>query len=321
VTVVDLHPDELIDKDARGQLDETERVRLDAHLARCATCRFERQLRVDFADDLSAEAPPIRFDHLVALEAAREGARRESGVPASRRRFAWRRTRTTWLLAAAALLVGSVAAATGLSIRPRPLASQSTTAALSDTGVPKRAKLAPHPAPPEVSNVNLHGSVASLTPEEVAPPANPPALTVDRAETRAPAMAAAPLLPEPGPVDLLDAESGARRRGDYGRVLELHRKLEARFPRSRETQVSRATVGRLMLDRGDPGSALGSFDGYLQSGSGDLGEEAMVGRATALERLGRADEASRAWGALLAAFPETPYAAHARARLGGLNGN
>jgi outer membrane protein assembly factor BamD (BamD/ComL family) len=47
----------------------------------------------------------------------------------------------------------------------------------------------------------------------------------------------------------------------------------------------------------------------------------MVGRATALERLGRADEASRAWGALLAAFPETPYAAHARARLGGLNGN
>jgi hypothetical protein len=323
VTVVDLHPDELLDKDARGELEETERERLDAHLARCATCRFERQLRLDFADDLSAEAPPVRFDHLVALEAARESAR-ESVHSASRRRSPWRRTRTTWLLAAAALLVGSVAAATGLSTqRWRPAAP--TTVSLSETVPPKRVRVTAHAAPPPVAIGTLQGSIASVPPDDAAPSANRPAVTqavtVDRAEPRVLAVAAAPLLPEPGPVDLLDAESGARRRGDYGRVLEIHRKLEARFARSRETQVSRATVGRLMLDRGDPGSALGSFDAYLRAGSGDLGEEAMVGRATALERLGRADEALRAWGALLAAFPETPYAAHARARLGGLNGN
>ncbi len=171
--------------------------------------------------------------------------------------------------------------------------------------------------------MTVNGSAAAeeaVRPES--PPAIvPPAIMIDRPDLRSLSVTAASLVPEPGPAELLDAESGARRRGDYGRVLELHRKLEARFVRSREAQVSRATVGRLMLDRGEPGPALASFDAYLRAGSGELGEEAMVGRATALERLGRADEASRAWGALLAAFPETPYAAHAMARVGGLNGN
>ena len=41
----------------------------------------------------------------------------------------------------------------------------------------------------------------------------------------------------------------------------------------------------------------------------------MAGRATALEKLGRAGDARRAWESLLVLFPSTPYAAHARARL------
>ena len=75
-------------------------------------------------------------------------------------------------------------------------------------------------------------------------------------------------------------------------------------------------MGRLLLDRGDPAGALASFESYLATGSGELGEEAMVGRATALERLGRTAQAAGAWQALLAAYPETPFAAHARSRLG-----
>ena len=79
--------------------------------------------------------------------------------------------------------------------------------------------------------------------------------------------------------------------------------------------MSRAIVGRLLLDRGDPAGALARFDSYLAAGGGDLGEEAMVGRATALDRLGKTDEATGAWSALVAAFPVSPYAARARARL------
>src|SRR6185312_12105453 len=55
MTTVVLHPDDLLDKDARGELDAGERARLDAHLAHCTSCRFERLLRDDFAADLSAD--------------------------------------------------------------------------------------------------------------------------------------------------------------------------------------------------------------------------------------------------------------------------
>jgi len=52
VKVVDLHPEELNDKHSAGRLTHAERARLDAHLASCATCRFEQQVRRDFAAEL-----------------------------------------------------------------------------------------------------------------------------------------------------------------------------------------------------------------------------------------------------------------------------
>ena len=122
-----------------------------------------------------------------------------------------------------------------------------------------------------------------------------------------------------GAASLFEAATDARRRGDYGRAIGLQRELQSRYPQSRESHVSRATMGRLLLDRGEPAGALSNFDAYLAGGSGELGEEAMVGRATALERLGRSDEAVGAWQALLAAYPTTPYASHARSRLGSMS--
>ena len=67
--VVDLHPDDLLDKEARFELTEVERTRLEAHLARCETCRFERVLREDFAEELfmseEEEVPSQRLAPLV----------------------------------------------------------------------------------------------------------------------------------------------------------------------------------------------------------------------------------------------------------------
>jgi len=55
MTAVDLHPEDLVDKELLGELTDSERARLDAHLERCSTCRFERAVRADFADELARE--------------------------------------------------------------------------------------------------------------------------------------------------------------------------------------------------------------------------------------------------------------------------
>jgi TolA-binding protein len=114
--------------------------------------------------------------------------------------------------------------------------------------------------------------------------------------------------------DLFDSANYARRSGDTARALARYDALDKQFPASREARVAKATSGKLLLDRGDAAGALARFEAYLASGAFELREEAMAGRATALERLGRGDDEARAWAALLAAYPRTPYAAHAHAR-------
>jgi TolA-binding protein len=319
VTVADLHPEDLLEKDASGRISDAERVRLHSHLALCATCRFDRQLRVDFANELRAE-------DVAEVPAGLSALQPKVAAPVRyQRRRVWSRprARTAWLLAAATLLVGGVAAATGVTHRIWSAPAELTSAVLPAVTEAKTARVARAAAP----HVESPAEVSHTAPAEAqeAPVVSAPAVVAPPPPPSPPAPAAvairlAPRTPD-SPPELLDEEGEARRQGDYERVVSLHRQLVARYPGSREAQVSRATVGRLLLDRGNPADALTSFDAYLGAGSGALEEEALVGRATALERLGRRDEASRAWRDLLAAFPESPYAAHARTRLGGLSGN
>ena len=308
MTVVELHPEDLLEKEARGVLDAGERTRLDAHLAHCTTCRMERQLRADFAEELESEFP---LERAIGL-----GIERASLIPPAResvmvlRAPRKRRLRAVWLLAAAAVLVGGAAAA-AIGIRE---AGRTSPGIVQASPVQTSALEATHAKA-------HHASIEAATPAPA--PAEPVETAVAASTLASPHRAvhavavAAPIV---GPAELFDEASLARRRGDYGRVLDLDRELEQRVPTSREAQVCRAIVGRLLLDRGDPAGAIAKFDAYLAGGAGDLGEEAMVGRATALDRLGRSDEATRAWSALVAAFPESPYAARARARLESSNG-
>jgi TolA-binding protein len=308
VRVVDLHPEELIEKAALGSLDAGEKARLDAHLAHCAACRFEQQLRADFASELEDEIP---FEKMVGLGVL--GLEEVTVVPPARassvllRGPRRRRTRAVWLLAAAALLVGGAAAAAMGLAQPRWIRSESSAPVPVSSATAVVHAKAHHVAAPVVE--------AAEIPEPSAAPAPPSVPVTDHAIR--PAAVAPPSVVGPG--ELFDAENDARRRGDYGRAIDVARDLERRYPTSREAQVSRAIVGRLLLERGDPGDALARFDAYLAAGAGPLGEEAMIGRATSLDRLGRAAEATAAWSALLAAYPATPYASHARARLGGSN--
>jgi hypothetical protein len=105
-------------------------------------------------------------------------------------------------------------------------------------------------------------------------------------------------------------------------AVRLYRALQEQYSGTSEELVSRVTLGRLLLDRlGDSRGALVQFNSYLASpGGGALREEAMVGRALSLGRMGRSAEERAAWKALLDAWPKTTYRKRAEARLAELLG-
>jgi hypothetical protein len=119
------------------------------------------------------------------------------------------------------------------------------------------------------------------------------------------------------PGDLFGRANVAQRDGAASEAARLYTELERSFPGSPEELVARVLLGRLLLDRlDDARSALAQFDSYLASPDHDaLGEEALIGRALALEHLGRHFEERNAWEVLLSAYPRSPYAEPARTRL------
>jgi TolA-binding protein len=346
MNVVDLHPEDLLDKDARGVLTDAERVRLESHLARCTTCRFERELRADFADEVEEEFA-LSSQRLLALvegipqpdlsrpaEVAPPKANVEAEVEAeddtparpptpSSRPSRVRRNARMVLLVAAALFVGSVATAgAGAGVWARIASTLSANEAETIAPPAALATATPKAKPPQAHVESTRAPEPA--PEETAEPIATalPAPPVLAAPSLAPTATVAPkpvaVVAEPAETaaTMFESANEARRKGDYARAIFLHRRLQTIFPSSREAQVSYGTVGRLLLDRGDAESALVSFDSYRARGHGPLDEAVLAGRATALERLGRFDEARSAWSALLEAFPDTAYAEHARARLG-----
>ena len=302
MTRFDLHPEELLERAERGSISEAERARLDQHLAECAVCRVERGLSARAAID----AAPLRDEKLLLARLKRDViARLES--PAGQRP---RRKRAVVVLSLLAASVASVATATTIVVMRR-------TASVQEAAVTPRVAAKPAAAPyvaapvPAVVAPPVAEEPSALDPPEVAPPSPEP---------EQPAKAA--------PLEITSAAEAfsranlARREGKVKEAVRLYRTLQERFAGSSEELVSRVALGRLLLDRlGDSRGALVQFNSYLASpGSGALREEAMVGRALALARLGRAAEERAAWSALLAAWPKSAHAKHARARLAELDG-
>ncbi len=171
--VAQLHPEELLDKQARGTLGAEERARLDAHLAQCTTCRFELMVRDDFLDELeSGERPSFNslIDGALGLAAKEEPTaalpnRKDapSEIDAPRVVAPRRARRSTFLLfAAAALLVATAAAATpaGRSW----LRKQAVTLVEGERGEGAGTKAVLPPSPRGV-----HGTSTSLLPPSGAP--------------------------------------------------------------------------------------------------------------------------------------------------------
>jgi TolA-binding protein len=114
---------------------------------------------------------------------------------------------------------------------------------------------------------------------------------------------------------IFGAANRARRYGNVDRALSLYRSLQERFPDSEEARLSRATLAALQLDRGEAGAALDGFDRYIAQGGSALSVEALVGRAEALQQLGRTSAELAAWREVARRFPGTVHARRAAARI------
>ena len=129
-------------------------------------------------------------------------------------------------------------------------------------------------------------------------------------------------VPEPpakddAPTALAQANS-KRHAGNRDGALAGYADVIARFPTTREAAVAHALRGRILLEQRDAQRALVEFDAYLAMGRGELREEALVGRARAFGILGQPGAERTAWDTLLASYPRSASAEHARLRLDAL---
>jgi TolA-binding protein len=302
---VDLHPEELLERERFGLLGDDERLRLDQHAKSCAACAFERRAPADFTELFE----PFAGDEALlatlvdramnAPRASRRSLHRISLAPRAPRRF------TKLLLIAAAALVGGAALAAAYTV------------------VSSRFRKAEPPPPSAASAPEVAKAASGLAPApSAAVPAVAPAPSAEPAPSASPSAASSS---RPGEADtgldaagLFAAGNKARRSGAYGNALRLYGELQRRFPGSREAHTSQLALGWLMLNQlGNASGALAQFNGYL-AGGGVMSEEALAGRALALQRLGRSAEERKAWQDLITRYPDSINAERARKRLGAL---
>ena len=324
MTTIDLHPEEMLDAARRGTLGPSGVEDLRAHLARCAACR----LSLTLPDDLHAEAAVTSADDALLASIVSGALRGEPRVaPEARPHRAHASPGRRVAVALALLFVGGSGGAAAvysmggssfarrfvpeILLLPRR-AEPARPAAASAHGA--SASRASSPVAPEV--VPVAPEVVPLAPEVV--PLAPPEAAV--APSAAPAHLARFHVPLPPPrlsADELFAEANrARRAGDVPLALRRYAELGRAYPGTREELTARVVVGDLLLAEGPTRAALASFDSYLAtSPKGTLAEEALVGRASALMRLGRRDEERAAWTQLLREHPDSVQGARARLRL------
>jgi tetratricopeptide (TPR) repeat protein len=108
--------------------------------------------------------------------------------------------------------------------------------------------------------------------------------------------------------------SDLRDRNRADEAIAVFRKLQQLFPKTRESRVSFAVAGRMLLDRGRPAQALAQFDRHLAYG-GEASQEALAGRAIALGQMGRLSAERETWQRMLDSYPGTVYTSQARERL------
>jgi TolA-binding protein len=286
-----LVPEDLSIRVRRGDSTPDERRVFEQALESSALLRVAHEVGRDF--DHAARVRP-GDDELIARASANALSR-----PVRRR------TNRSSLLAglAATLAIATTAAAAGFifvnggSEEPQPPLVAPAHGALRPVVGPPKTAAKEHETPREEVG-------AAAKPEQAAAPA-PRAHVVANAPKKAAA-------------DLFRDANQARRAGDFELARSLYAELQATHPRTDEASVSHVSLGKLLLAGGRAREADQQFRSYLATGRKNLEEEALLGRADALLRLGESGEERRAWEVLLKSHPSSVYAARARQRLGEL---
>jgi hypothetical protein len=309
---VDVHPEDLLDREQFGLLSLEEQRRLDQHCVQCSACALVRRATRDFTRERQINSTdPIMLDRLV-------DAALGSGVPGSLRQapvsFVPRRRRRPWAVAAVLMFAATGAAASFLSVQkssvmqlvPMLHAFRQTPLTPDSTVPPKKAAAAP--APKVIEPVPERIVPAPLPAVVRPPPVREPVAAIPRAR---------PVVEESVTAEqLYNGIIEARQRHDTPQMDRLYRRLQHQFAGTQEEIASTYTLGRYLYDSGEDTEALALFNRYLaESPNGTLAEDAQAGRAKALQHLGRSAEERQAWFDLLSAHPRSVHAETARRRL------
>ena len=295
--------------------DETLRVahRVGLDLDRVTAVRVGDEALIARAAEAAlgrVAASGLGVPHLESAEPNR-ALRSPSVSPKRRRRVA--------VLAAAALVCATgMAAAMFAGVVPAPFfastthastpAANATKAATPRSAAPSAPRPeAPTPAP-SAPQMEPPIQIEEATPERADPSTNAarPKRVVPSADVTAPA--------------LFKSANAARRDGDFAVAKRIYSELIDRFPSSDEAGLARVSLGKLLLASGDPSDAERQFGQYLKGAPGQLAEEALVNRAESFQKMGRTKAERTTWQRLLAEYPNSVYAAEARARLVALPG-
>jgi TolA-binding protein len=305
---VDFHPEDLLDHERNGELTAEERARLDSHTAICAACALVRASVRDFDSErksVPGDAALINRISGVALEVAASMAGPVSGHRSAFVRSRPRRTRRAWAIAGVLMFAATGATASFWSVR-HVLVSRLLVNTASQAPLPP-------PEPKDVHPPKVSGPRVEFAPLETAAPqpARAPAPRV----SPAPKVVEEPVLTSE---QMLTAANEARRRGDAVQATKGYRQLmQPAYAGSRESALAKFNLAKMLQERGeDPAQALSLFTSFLaESPNGTLAEEARLGRAISLQRLGRPQEERQAWQDLLSAHPQSIHAERARKRL------
>lgn len=291
---------EELSADEHRRLEELLDSSAEARLMAAMLSEFERESQVRAGDDL-----------LLARINAR-AVRKSSGGFASSfgRRLSLRRSRLALALAAAMLLVGSLAFGWRLTTRQAaPSAAPAPAPSLDVLETPpKKARAIARrrePAKPVEAAPELDADEATL-PELVAP-----APSARRSVPHAQQAVLDTRVNESG--ELFAKANLLRRQGGDDEAVRLYQRLVTEYPRSRETAPARLALGKLLREK-EPARALLQFRALAEQ-RGPLRPEALWGIAEASRSLGQVGAESRALEDLVREFPNSPYADAARARI------
>jgi TolA-binding protein len=324
----DRDSENLLVRARKSELSEGERRDLERALETSATLKVAYQVGKDF-DRVSTVH--VGDDGLIARAAGRALEQRFPGRERAGKKARWGQPLrlATAVGVAAVLVVSSTAAWTGL-VRPflrahnvdledssKPQDEGTVTGRLRAKR-PNRAHASKIAAPPE--------SVDALAANDA-----PMAVLADTPEPLAADSSAKPEAHAPSPVALRPAMAPtstaadvfrqahlARHAGNLESARALYAELQARFPGSDEARLSLVSMGKLLLAAGRAEEAERQLSRYLSLGDGELTEEALVGRAQSLERLGRSESERQVWERLLRQYPSSVYGASAKRRLADL---